>query len=239
VWALDQQTQIEATKLGVRSYFDPNRFYGIPEATKYHSKDYNRMMRQRSVFWLYLLRKHISFWWIDADVSLSKNIDLLIDLKSHTDLYIQMDGPFWVQPSDIEVENLPLKHIPGRKWVEACAGFFFVKSNDRSVSFFNKLDTLLFDHSELEDQQAMNLLLQNDTCSELIYSGKKGTRSLLHYEFFAQENVTSGHVFCMNPPFGYWPSDAKRDPYAFHMNCVKHHEKQAKFQELKLWYINE
>jgi hypothetical protein len=239
VWALDLDTQFEMNKLGVRSYYDPERFFGISEATKYHSKDYNKMMRQRSVFWLYLLQNQVSFWWIDADVSLAKNIDELIDLKSSTDLYIQMDGPFWVHPAEIDTERMPLKHIPGRKWVEACAGFFFVKANDRSMNFFRKLDTLLFNHADLEDQQAMNLLLQNDTSSELVYQGKESKKPILHWEFFAQVDVTSGHVYCMHPPFGYWPSEAKRDPYAFHMNCVKHHEKQKKLQELHLWYIND
>jgi hypothetical protein len=238
IWALDIETHLEFSKLGIQTYYDPEKYYGVSEATKYHSKEYNKMMRQRSRFWLDLLHGGTSFWWIDADVSLGKSIDTLIDLNSDTDMYIQMDGPYLIQPKEIVQEQLVYKHIPYQKWLEACAGFFYVKANERTINFFTALDDTLFDHAEWEDQEAMNVLLQNKNISHLVIDDVK-TDNVMRYEFFNQQDVTSGHVFCLTVPYGYWPPNTIKDPTAFHMNCVTAERKEAKFNELGLWYVKD
>jgi hypothetical protein len=74
VWAMDSTVHEYMLTLGIHSYYEPKRYFGTQFANNYHSANYYRMMRQRGEFWKNIVKMKLDFWWIDADVSLLKDI---------------------------------------------------------------------------------------------------------------------------------------------------------------------
>jgi hypothetical protein len=50
---MDSTTHEFAIKNNILSVFD-SKYFGVEDAQEYHSKDYNKMMRQRADFWIML-----------------------------------------------------------------------------------------------------------------------------------------------------------------------------------------
>jgi hypothetical protein len=49
--------------------------------------------------------------------------------------------------------------VEDNSWVQACAGFAFVKYNQRSLNAFEELEKLMHRKTDMYDQQALNEII--------------------------------------------------------------------------------
>ncbi|KAJ3094265.1 hypothetical protein HDU96_001766 [Phlyctochytrium bullatum] len=160
-WSMDPATHQYLTSKGYLSYYNPERFTTHHGAENYHSENYNKMMRDRITFWQTLANMGVSFFWVDADIAIHKDIRYLIDRPAYADL----DAVF--QP---DTGHLPIfqeyamgRYLPrpNTEYIEACGGFFFLRATPRTKTFLGRVKEFMDKDPKIEDQQALNLVLKN------------------------------------------------------------------------------
>jgi hypothetical protein len=212
IWSMDSFTHSLFQRQHIHTFYEENRYQGTTESVNYHSEEYNRMMRMRAEFWEQVNQK-LPFWWIDADISLGKDIR---KLDTTGDITIQIDGP-------TKVPEIDGRHLHG------CAGFFFVNSNQRTTKLFKKVKDFLSLHEDLEDQQVLNIVLSNQNDSTWVHSNDP-SNTKIRYNYFTQDDVWSGHMMIHG-----WA----QDPFAVHMNALQKHDKILLLKLMKKWYLDD
>ncbi|KAJ3094264.1 hypothetical protein HDU96_001765 [Phlyctochytrium bullatum] len=160
-WSMDPTTHEYLTARGYLSYYNPERFTTHHGAESYHSENYNKMMRDRITFWQTLTNMGVSFFWVDADIAIHKDIRYLIERPAYADL----DGAFQVDTGHLPIfqEYMLGKYLPrpDTAYIEACGGFFFLRSTPRTKTFLGRVKEVMDNDATIEDQQALNVVLKN------------------------------------------------------------------------------
>ncbi|KAJ3119107.1 hypothetical protein HDU96_000022 [Phlyctochytrium bullatum] len=162
-WAMDSAAHHTLQSKGLLSYHNPVAFTTHSAAEVYHSKHYNQMMRDRVTFWKTILMSGASFWWVDADIAIHKDIAHLVERPA----YERMHGIF--QPDTGHLLNydeyLKATVRPNSTYLEPCGGFFFLRNHRRSYTFLDRVMAEMRQNEDIEDQQAMSLVAKNPKVS--------------------------------------------------------------------------
>lgn len=106
------------------------------------------MMRERAKFWMLLNSLSISFFWVDSDVVITRNINTMLlrpDVKL-SDMAFQHDGR-----AELTTDERIFRHHnhvknegeTGSSWMEPCGGFFFARATKATGDFFLRVDTAM------------------------------------------------------------------------------------------------
>jgi Nucleotide-diphospho-sugar transferase len=79
----------------------------------------------------------ISFWWMDADSVVFKDIEPLLhtsDAKA-SDVIFQLDTCYKISRSQMIRQHHGIS-LPDQEWAEACAGVFFAKATPATGDLF-------------------------------------------------------------------------------------------------------
>ena len=196
IWSMDNATHHLMLTHGLMSIYNPDLYFGVSSSENYHTESYIKMMRSRALFWKTITSIGVPLWWIDSDVFFSNPFDFLLstDDALNSDIVFQLDYKFsnniafpdrqaqvkyWVEKN----ESSP--------WQEACGGLFYVKPSVVTREFFEKIDQLLNENDSIEDQQAINLILNSE------WAGFPEQKRNFTFSFFDSKLVPNGHVaFC-------------------------------------------
>jgi len=154
-WALDPSAALYLQDRNYTMYFNPS-YYSNDEFAVYHTEKYIKLMAERPKFWRTVLQTGYDMLFLDSDIIFFKNPQL--DLIGDADLEGQID--------EFELEQA----LDPDFYPEMCGGGFFLKSNERSVTFLNELERLLILRPDgiIDDQQAINRIIHNTTLARII-----------------------------------------------------------------------
>lgn len=145
-WALDETAEAILRDYQIPVYYNPT-FFSSKQEESYHTENYIKMMSERPKFWKMIMRTGFNMFFMDVDIAILKNP--LDEIIGDADLEGQID-----EFDLLTAENI--HQIP-----QLCAGAFFLKSNERTIKFLDKMEKVLADRVEdvLDDQQALNHVL--------------------------------------------------------------------------------
>jgi Nucleotide-diphospho-sugar transferase len=151
-WALDKSAAQALEGFRIPYYFNPS-FFGTENEEDYHTENYLRMMAERPKFWRMIMRTGFNMLFLDVDIAVLTNP--LLDIVGDADLEGQTD--------EFYISNATNPYF----WPQMCGGAFFLRSNERSIQFLDRIERALIDGEQgtVDDQQAMNVVIRNHNFS--------------------------------------------------------------------------
>jgi hypothetical protein len=245
-WALDKSAASVLQEYSIPTYFNP-AFFSSDILEGYHSENYNKMMQERPKLWRTVVKTGYHMLFLDVDIGILRHP--MLDLVGDADLEGQVDEHgFW---HAVNINAFP----------QMCGGAFFLKSNERTIRFLNRMEKALVEKEGgiVDDQQAINLAIHNLELARILNRFKRhenGTDipyggfsngpddNRLTVRFIPADQYLNGHL---------WGSSAvERDPDGNRMTWTEGERRQfepalvhlngkgAKEDEMKQfgwWYI--
>jgi hypothetical protein len=162
----------------------------------------------------------LDFWWIDADISVVKDIR---KLSVRGDMNFEIDGP---QRTTVRDGQL---HVEGAGWAQACAGFMYVKQNERTLNAFTAMQNIMIHIPTLDDQQALNEVISNRRFFT-IGAPKSSAPNLLSIDYFSQDDVWSAHMVWAGYPL---------NSTAVHINGQSYDNKVLLLKAMRFWHLDD
>lgn len=177
VWAMHENALQPITQL--RDRLGGN--FGIYSTEQYNitaaddvlalgSENYYRAMKERGIVWLRLLQTGLNLLFADADFVFFRDpiaevtskggyghVRRLEDWPAEIDVVVSTDGR--------DFEEGPILRRGSGQWVgwavDLCAGFWWMRSNARTISLMNKMIQLMAENDYLNDQHVLNMALED------------------------------------------------------------------------------
>jgi len=258
-WALDAEAQITLTTRGYTAYYDPALYHvSTNENTHGATHNYERMMRQRPVFFIDILAAGYDMLLIDADIVWYQSPMLLRDPS--VDAVFSTDSRDWYQEHDAFKDS----YRRGDRMPPICGGLFWMKSSERTIRLYrDMLDvfestswfTAIWQYALFQDDQRGMDWLLNDGRARLVAPLPDGiTEKMVQGRFIGNEELevrladqttfVSGHLF-KNKRERYLENLAAlrksgEERASVHLNWYnKIDTKEEGARAMGLWYLDE
>jgi len=195
-WALDSSAADTLRDYEIPVYYNPT-YFSSQEWEVYHSENYIKMMAERPKFWKLVLKTGYNMLFLDVDIGIVTNP--LLSLVGDADLEGQVD------------EKAPNVALDNYTYPQICGGAFFLKSNDRTARFLDRLEKTLNERTDNveDDQQAINLLIHDPTVARSLNRFQKlpdgtavpfggfenGSDDRITVRFIPVDKYVNGHIW--------------------------------------------
>jgi hypothetical protein len=232
IWSMDPKTHQILSELDILSFYNPVLFFGVENGEDYHSHNYNKMMRERVLFWKIMHSLNQPYWWFDADAVIHKPLGSALQVESSyskADIIFQLDSHWRIDSKDFAVEafNRTFKGL----FRGLNPGIFFMKPTRGSKLYLDILADKLIEFPWLEEQQVIDRLARNGVLVYARnYTGASSDKPLV--DLFDQAHFPNGHI-----SFNDWYVGLLKDNlvYLTHLNGVG--EKAKVLKDWKMWYF--
>ncbi|KAM9973935.1 hypothetical protein ACTFIW_007597 [Dictyostelium discoideum] len=193
-------------------------------AESYGDIGFRAICNEKPLVVLDVLKKGYNVLWTDTDIVWKRDpfIHFYQDINQENQ-FINDDIDLYVQQDDDDI----------------CAGFYFIRSNQRTIKFIQ--DSINFLNPCIDDQIAMRLFLKSQginikSKNILLLLSENDKKDKIRYRLLDKKLFPNGTNY-------FNLKITQRDnitPFIIHNNCIiGHRSKKDRFIEYGLWYIND